>query len=88
MSPGGSDVELVPLAALISKSACGSGSRSADVGVSSADSSCSSSSSSLNASRRSCKYAFRDLLGGLVEYLKGGLPLRVKIEGFEELGDA
>jgi hypothetical protein len=66
MSPGGCDVELVPLAALISKSAGGSGSRSADVGVSSAD-----SSLSLNASRRLCKYAVRDLLGGLV-VLKGG----------------
>jgi hypothetical protein len=75
ISPGGSDVELVPLAALISKSAGGSGSRSADVGVSSADFSCTSSSLSLNASRRSCNYAFRDLLGGYVGYLTGGLPL-------------
>jgi hypothetical protein len=51
ISPGGSDVELVPLVALLRKSAGGSGSRSADVGVSSVDSSCKSSSLSLNASR-------------------------------------
>jgi hypothetical protein len=83
----GSDVELVPLAALISKSTGGSGSRSADVGVLSADSSCTSSSLSLNASRRSCKYAFRDLKGGLVENLGGVLPLRVQTKGVEKVDD-
>jgi hypothetical protein len=39
MSPGGSGVELVPLAALINKSQGGSSSRSGDIGTSSAVSS-------------------------------------------------
>jgi hypothetical protein len=61
ISPGGSGVELVRLAALINKSEGGSGSRSADIGTSSAVSSWTSSISSPNACIKSCKNAFCDL---------------------------
>ena len=81
ISPGGSGVVLVPLAALISRSEGGSGSRSADVGTSSAVSSWASSSLSPSACNISFKNASRELKGGLVGDLGGGLLLRVGKEG-------
>jgi hypothetical protein len=77
MSPGGSVPGLLPLAALIKRSAGGSGSRSADNGASSAVASAgTSSSSSPNASRNSCSNAFLDLEEGLLDEVLGVLPCR------------
>jgi hypothetical protein len=62
ISPGGSELGLLPFAALINRSAGGFGSRSAESGDSSAvASSGASSSSSPNASINLCNSAFQDL---------------------------
>jgi hypothetical protein len=76
ISPAGSGVVLVPLAALISRSEGGSGSSSADVGTSSAVSSWASSSLSPSACSISFKNALRELKGGLVGDLGRGLPIQ------------
>jgi hypothetical protein len=81
ISPGGSGVVLVPFAALISRSEGGSGSRSDDVGTSSAVSSWASSTLSPSACSISLKNALRELNGGLVGDLGGGLLLQVEKEG-------
>jgi hypothetical protein len=85
ISPGGSGVELVPLAALINRSKVGSNSRSADIGTSSAVSSWASSSLSPNACNYSFKNALRELKGGLVGDFGGGLPQRVGKEGEDDV---
>jgi hypothetical protein len=78
---------LLPFAALIIRSAGGSGSRSAESGASSAVASyCTSSSLSPNASINSCNNTFLDLEADLLNNVLGGLPRRgvnEEVEGEE-----